>query len=308
MRIFNIGTNTHLRHPLPICACIGYFDGMHKGHQELIKRTVELSEKYNCESTLITFDPDPWITIKGLDSVEHITPVRQRMNLAVYFGIENFVILNFNEEMSRMPHAEFCEKILGQLDLKGLVCGFDFRYGYQGEGNAETLKEEAGCEVIVVDAVEDEKGKISSSRIASELKAGNMEEVNAMLGYPYFIEGTVIEGNHKGTGIGFPTANVKYSAEYLLPRTGVYAGFATVAGRQYKAMINLGHNPTFNYSERLSLEVHLLGFKGDIYGKYMRVYPLYYVRDEMRFNSKENLCMQLYQDRRTVRSLLKEYE
>lgn len=308
MRIISIGVNTSGRHQTPLCACIGYFDGMHRGHQELIRRTVELSRRYHCESALITFDPDPWVTLKGLNSMTHITTMRQRMNLAVHFGIENIVILKFTKEMSMLEPQEFTERILGRLNLKGLVCGFDFRYGCQGAGTAETLQKDMACEVEVVEAVSDDQGKISSSRISEALKDGEIEEANELLGYPYFIEGTVIHGNHKGTGMGFPTANVKFSSEYLLPLQGVYAGFAIVDGRQYKAMINFGHNPTMNYRQTISLEAHLIGFSGDIYGKYIRIYPLRFVRPEIRFKSRDNLCMQLYQDRRTVINLLKDYE
>lgn len=308
MRIITIGTNNTTRHHTPLCACIGYFDGMHKGHQELIRNTVRMAEKYSCESALITFDPDPWVTVKNLTSVQHITTMRQRMNLAVHFGIENIVILKFTKDMSMMEPDVFVRKILGCLNLQGLVCGFDFRYGYGGKGTSQTLREQFEKELLVVDPVTDEKGKISSTRISACLQKGRIEEANEMLGYPYFIEGRVIHGNHKGTGMGFPTVNVRYSQEYLIPRTGVYAGFAIVEGKQYKAMINFGHNPTMNYSRTVSLEAHLIGFSGDMYGKYIRIYPLIYIRSEIRFQNRDNLCMQLYQDRRTVISLLKDYE
>ena len=308
MRIISIGVNTSGRHHTPLCACIGYFDGMHKGHQALIRETIELAKKNHCESAMITFDPDPVVTLKGLNSTTHITTMRQRMNLAVHFGIENIVILKFSRDMSQMEPEEFVEKILGKLNLKGLVCGFDFRYGREGRGNAVSLKEQCPFEVECVDAVTDAKGKISSTRIAAALDEGDLSEVNGMLGYPYFIEGTVIHGNHKGTGMGFPTANVRYSQEYRLPKKGVYAGFAIVNGHQYKAMINIGHNPTLNYRQTVSIEAHLIGFKGDIYGKYIRIYPLYYLRPEIRFQNRDNLSMQLYQDRRTVISVLKDYE
>ena len=308
MRIITIGTNNTARHHTPLCACIGYFDGMHRGHQELIRSTVEMAEKYGCESALITFDPDPWVTIKNLTAVAHITTMRQRMNLAVHFGIENIVILKFTKDMSMMEPDVFVNRILGSLNLKGLVCGFDFRYGCGGRGTSETLKSQFAGELRIVDPVTDEKGKISSTRISACLQRGRIEEANAMLGYPYFIEGKIIHGNHVGTGLGFPTVNVSYSQEYQIPKNGVYAGFAVVSGKQYQAMINFGHNPTVNYSQPVSLEAHLIGFSGDIYGKYIRVYPLIYIRPEIRFKNRDNLCMQLYQDRRTVISLLKDYE
>lgn len=308
MRVINIYADRMKSVPLALCACIGYFDGMHLGHQKLIAETVRMAESYGCESALITFDPDPWVTIRGIRDVRHITTMRQRMNMAVSMGIGNIVVLKFTEEMSRLSPEEFIERILGQLNLRGIVCGFDFHYGYQGKGDCNSLKEEAPCEVMIIDAVEDEYGKISSTRISEMIVRGNMTEVNRMLGYQYQIEGVVVEGNHKGTSIGFPTANIHYSNEYLLPKTGVYACYAEVNGKRWRAMVNIGHNPTFNYSERCSLEAHLIGCHENLYGKLIRLDFVRYVRAEKKFKNAYNLGLQLEQDMRDIRKILYRYE
>ena len=134
------------------------------------------------------------------------------------------------------------------------------------------------------------------------------KEASLMMGRPYEIEGTVIHGRHKGSSMGFPTANIKYAAEYLLPRSGVYACYVLVDKKRYPAMVNLGHNPTLNYQERLSLEAHLIGFTGNLYGKHMTVQFVKFMRPEKKFRNSINLILQLEQDLRDIRRLLERYE
>ena len=306
MRIIMVGLDHSRAAQTPLCACIGYFDGMHKGHQALVRKTVEMAKEKKCESAMITFDPDPWVTIKGMQNVQHISTMRQRMNKAVAFGIQNIVILRFTKEMSQLSPEDFVTKVLGKLNLHGLVCGFDFHFGAFGKGDGNMLKEMAPYDVEIVREVDDSLGKISSTRISQCIVNGEMEKARDMLGSPYCIEGVVIHGRHQGTGMGFPTANIRYSEEYLLPKTGVYACMASVNKQKYMAMVNLGHNPTFNYKEQLSLEAHLLDFEGDIYGKYISLDFLHFVREEKKFRSKENLIMQLEQDVRKVREMLQD--
>ncbi len=308
MRVINIYADGHNRQRIALCACIGYFDGMHKGHQALIEETIRLAEEKQCESAMITFDPDPWVTVKGITEVHHITTMRQRINIAVSLGIQNIVILKFTKQMSEQSPSDFLKNTLGQLNLCGLVCGFDFHYGFKGAGNCESLKNEASFDVRVVSAVEDESGKISSTRISQAIERGKMEEAARMLGYEYQIDGTVIHGRHIGTGMGFPTANVGYSSEYILPKKGVYACYAKIGTKKIRAMVNIGHNPTVNYTDRMSLEAHLIGFKGDIYGRMITISFIHYLRPEMKFRNADNLVMQLDQDLRDTNRILDAYE
>jgi len=288
----------------PVAACIGYFDGLHIGHQELIRRTNALARENQCESALITFDPDPWVTIRGEKDVHHITTMKQRINLSVEFGIQNIFILEFSKEMSELPPHDFVTRILSMCNLKALVCGYDFRYGYRGAGTPETLAAEHLFSVTVVAPVEAGGTKVSSTRISALIENGSVREAAALLGYPFTIEGTVDHGHHQGTGMGYPTANISADREYLLPKPGVYACYVIVHHQRYRAMVNLGHNPTFNYSPVLSLEAHLLYFSGDLYGERLEVQFISFLREEKKFRSKENLIMQLEQDVQTVRKLL----
>lgn len=306
MRIITIGMDTNRVYTGPLTACIGYFDGVHLGHRALIEKTIETAKQNHSESALITFDPDPWVAIKSVDpsSIKHITTFRERLNRVVELGIQNVVILKFTKEMSALESSDFSSMILGKLNLSALICGFDFHYGYKGAGDSESLKTELGIPVHVVPPVEDEHGKISSTRICQAIEEGNMNEVSRLLGANYTMAGTVVHGRHVGTSIGFPTANISYSNEYIVPKIGVYAGWAIVKGKKHMAMINIGHNPTFNYRNELSVEAHILDFNDDIYGSSIRIEFVQYLRGEKRFQSKNNLVLQLEQDAHQVRILL----
>jgi riboflavin kinase / FMN adenylyltransferase len=308
MRIIKMGLESNRIYSKPMCACIGYFDGMHKGHQVLIEKTIEMAKKYHCESALITFDPDPWVTIKHAKDVKHISTMRERLNRAVEYGIQNIIILDFTTEFSQLSPEDFVQQILSKISLKGIVCGFDFHYGAMGKGSAETLKQTEGLEVEVVQPIEDDLGKISSTRITKCIEEGKMQEASKMLGYNFRISGIVVHGRNKGHSIGFPTANLQFDPEYILPRTGVYTGFVIIQNERYKAMINLGHNPTFNLREDISLEANIFDFNRDIYGKFITIEFIEFVREEKKFSSKGNLIMQLEQDIVTIKKKLKNYE
>ena len=308
MRIIKMGLYSNRVYTNPMCACIGYFDGMHKGHQALIQKTIEMAKRKRCESALITFDPDPWVTIKHVKDVKHITTMRERLNRAVEYGIQNIIILDFSSDFAKLSPEDFVQQILSKISLKGLICGFDFHYGFMGKGSAETLQQTEGLEVEVVQPIEDEQGKISSTRITQCIEDGKMEDAAEMLGYFFHISGIVVHGRHQGNAIGFPTANIHYDPEYILPKSGVYAGFVIIQNKKFGAMINLGHNPTFNYRNDLSLEAHMIDFDQDIYGKLISVEFIRFIRDEKRFSSKGNLIMQLEQDIISTKKILKEYE
>lgn len=283
----------------PIAACIGYFDGLHRGHQGLIKQAVTLARQLGCESALITFDPDPWVTIKGIGEVKHITTMQQRIQLAQQQGIQHFFVLDFDKQMAAMKPEQFMEFILMQINLKGLVCGFDFHYGAQGQGNAESLQTLAKdrFEFVQVDSINDEWGKISSSRIVDCIERGQVAQARILLGYPYTMTGKVIHGNAQGKSrLGFPTANCAVDKEFIVPMRGVYIGKVQIKGKQLPAMINIGHNPTFNERHMISIEAHILNFNQDIYGEPIAVMFYEFIREERKFESIDALIQQLNKD------------
>ena len=305
MRIVNVKLGEIRKQKNPVVACIGYFDGMHKGHQALVNATLEKAKELGVESGLITFDPDPWVTLRDAKDVKHITPLQQRINIAVELGIKNIFILNFTKEMAALSPVDFI-KVLDSCNIKALICGFDYHYGQFGKGDIESLKRDADFEVIVIDAVSDSEGKISSPRITNLIEEGEVHKAEELLGYAYRVEGYVVHGNAKGRTIGYPTANVSVPSEYLEPKSGVYACFALIDGKKYKAMVNIGHNPTFNYTETMSLEAYILDFSGDLYDKRLKISFKYYLRPEKKFKYIGNLKMQLEQDEFAVRTLLRE--
>lgn len=306
MRIIKVSLDKTRRNKTPMVACIGYFDGLHVGHQKLLEKTRELGEKYHCETAMITFEPDPWVIIKGATNVKHISTMRQRINKAVSLGMDNIVFLEFTRDMSSLSPIDFMNKILGNLNLQGLVCGFDFHFGYKGSGNVQFLQDNAPYEICVVSAVEDEQGKISSTRITKCIEQGHMEEANRLLGSPFCMEGKVIHGKKRGTDMGFPTANVQVSDEYIIPKNGVYAGKIHVGRNSYGCMINIGLNPTFHDVDAISLEANIFDFHEDIYGQVVSVDFLKFIRPEKQFRSKSNLVMQLEQDKRTIQKYFEE--
>ena len=295
LKIYTCTMESQTLSDAPIAACIGYFDGLHRGHMELVSATLKKAKELNAESAMITFEPDPWVVVKQVQDVQHLSTMKQRQKLAEAAGIEHFIILDFTKEMSRLSEAEFVQLIQKNFNLKAMICGFDFHYGLMGQGNAQTLSHH-GFDVVCVGSVNDEKGKISSTRICECIDEGKIEEANELLGYPYTIVGEVIHGNAKGTGIGFPTANILSIKEFLIPQRGVYAGKVKVDDKWHTAMINIGYNPTFNKRRLLSIEAHLLNFNENIYGKEVEVQFCVQLRSERKFDSVEALIHQLQKD------------
>ena len=294
-----INTKTLIKLNEPIVACIGYFDGVHKGHQALIKKTLEIANKNQTKSAMITFDQNPAIIAKGLSKLELLTTLDDRIQLAQNLGIEQVIILEFDREMAKMSTCQFIDNILLRLPLVALVCGFDFKFGALASGNSQTLTNDDNIDfpVYVVDEIKKGQQKISSSQITNYLKNADIASANMLLGYLYSLKGTVINGRKKGREIGFPTANILLSDNYILPQNGVYAGIIEVEGKKYKTMINIGHNPTFNYRDDVSVEAHILDFDQDIYGEKVKLEFNVFLREECKFSNVHQLIAQLEIDR-----------
>ena len=308
MRIIQFSLDKPYIAKKPIVACIGYFDGLHLGHKKLIATTILEANKQNLEPSLITFEPDPWVTIKGLKNVKHIQTMKQRINLAAKLEIKNIIILQFTKEMADLEPDDFELKVLKPLNIHSLICGFDFHYGYCGKGNIDSLKHNRFMNTIMVDCVSEDNEKISTTRITKLIEEGNIEMANRLLDYRYQVFGKVIHGHKQGRTIGFPTANIKVDDEFIMLKSGVYAGYINVRNIWYKTMINIGHNPTFNHSDALSIEAHILDFKAEIYDETIILEFDHYLRDEKCFSNKSNLALQLEQDVQNVRKSLKEHE
>lgn len=293
----------------PIVACIGYFDGFHIGHMALINQVKSQAKQDQAKTAVISFHPDPWLVVKNQKNMTHLTTLSDRKELAQAAGIDYWIIIQFTKELSTLSPKQFVDEMLCELPLTTLVAGFDFRFGYKGEGDAAFLQANYQCfDTIVVDQVSDDHNKISTTRISVAISQGDVDEAMRLLGRAYSIKGIVVHGQKKGREIGFPTANVDCSVEYLIPQPGVYIGAATIKDRTFQAMINVGHNPTFNTKNNLSVEAHLLDFDQEIYGQEIRVHFYKRIRDEMKFDSIQELIDQMNEDYFTSRQFFETFE
>ena len=299
MEIIEIFANKEIKIKEPSVACIGFFDGIHKGHQELIEKTKSAAKEKGILSACVTFHDDPWHVLFPEREVTNITPPAKRLKKIEAFGIERCYLLHFDKAMAGLSKDEFIE-LLKSLNIQLVVTGDDFKFAKKNEGDIYYLEQYIPaiiCDMILIDGQ-----KVASSTIEKAIMDGNMEFVSKCLGSNYEIEGSVIEGNQVGRLIGFPTANLKMDGSYIIPKIGVYAGSVTYKDITYKAIINVGHNPTLNYQKNISIEAYILDFDLDIYDQHISMGFSEYIRDELKFNSKEELIKQLNIDVETVRS------
>lgn len=296
MNIFHVNLEQPLVLEEEITACIGYFDGLHLGHQKLVEEVLRIAKENGTQPSLITFDPDPWAVLKGMKAIPHITPMEQRIRIGEKLGIQNWIILDFSLEMAHLSYEEFHHRVLEPLHLHTLVCGYDFHYASKGEGNTETLKAQNAFAVSVISEVSSEHKKISSSRIEELITEGRVDKAAAFMGRFYDIEGSVRSGSRMGRDNGFPTANLQMEHLYVLPKKGVYIGAVRVLGAWHQAIINVGNNPTFNYQEQLSIEAHILNFQESIYGEAVTFRFCEFIREEQKFADAAALAEQLRKD------------
>ncbi|MBR4495936.1 MAG: bifunctional riboflavin kinase/FAD synthetase [Acholeplasmatales bacterium] len=275
--------------PEPVCAAIGNFDGVHLGHQKLI----EECKKHGYKSAVLTFYPHPSVFLKKIPNYPLVTPLEKKTDVISKMGIDYLIVVEFNEEIAAMPKEEFIEA-LHQMNIKACVCGYDFTFARKAEGNISDLAKEFEFYEIKKYVLGDVR--VSTTYIRELLATGNIEEANKLLGRQFSIRGNVIYGLQNGRVLGFPTANIDYK-NFFLPKNGVYFVNVIVDGEPYLGMANIGHNPTIEYQDKIRLEVNIFGLDEDIYGENIEVYFIKRIRDEKRFESKEDLLKQLKIDK-----------
>ncbi len=293
MELVRVNIHNQVEFKKQCVACIGYFDGLHLGHQALISKVVEIATKENLVPALITFDPDPWVVLKMLKDIPHITPMEERIQIAEKLGIKKWIILEFEKDMAKLSVDDFHHFVLEPLNVHTLVCGFDFHYGNKGMGNVETLKQQDVFRVEVVQPIQQNDLKISSTRIEECLRKGQVEVCETLMNRPYYFKGEVIKGNQIGRQYGYPTANLKLVDHYIVPMNGVYICSVEVKDKTYGAIVNIGHNPSFNYQSKKSIEVFILDFNEEIYQEIIKVNFYKFVRSEQQFESMEALKKEL---------------
>ena len=294
----------------PCVATIGFFDGVHRGHQFLIHHLVETARREGMLSTVITFDEHPRKVLQSDYQPEMLSTLDSKLLLLSKTEVDNAVVLHFDKAMAAMSAREFMQQILhDHLHVKKLFIGYDHRFGHNRE---ETFSDyvdygrELGIEVIQNQAFSLHDVNISSSVIRSLLKEGEVDMANQCLGYPYTIIGKVVNGYHEGRKMGFPTANIDISHfGQLVPAPGVYAVKVrlenTVVWKH--GMMNIGTRPTFD-GKRITLEANIFNFEGDIYDQLLLVSFVSRIRGERKFANPEELAAQLKEDKQTVMKLL----
>ncbi len=303
MEEYTISTQNLATLPQAVIGCIGYFDGFHIGHQTLFNKTIALAKQKSLKSALITFDPDPWVVLKGLHNIQHLTTLRDRKNYAQEKGFDVWITLQFDVEMARLKPDDFLDLLLNN-NVHHLVCGYDFNFGDKGSGNIVYLKQQNKLPVSVLEEFDYLDSKVSTTRIIEAVKAGEMRLVTKLLGKSYKISGIVVHGKRIGTQIGFPTANLKADQEYVVPKMGVYAGYVSVHGIKYPAMISIGYNPTVKDDNYVSIEAHLFDYASNLYGLELDYFFSAYLRSEMKFKTLEELIIQLKLDDLAARKIL----
>ena len=276
MEIFYINSLDDLPE-LEVNSCaIGNFDGLHLGHRELIEKA-----KIEDYKTLV-------ITFESINKTGYLTNKDQKISLIEAMGVDYLIILPFRV-IKLVFYNEFIQ-ILKKLKVKYITCGIDFRFGFKREGDIVDLRKK--FKVQVLDDFMIKQTRVSTSLIKTFIQDGYIKEANELLTKPYTIIGEVVHGNKIGRKLGYPTANIDYK-EYTLPKSGVYFTIATIKGKKYLSMTNIGHNPTLNEQEKPRLEVHVLDFDEEIYGENIEISFIKYLREERRYESKEELMKSL---------------
>ena len=288
---------------------VGVFDGVHRGHQEIMKRLTEGAHANGIPAVVLTFYPHP-ASVLGRGEIGLLTLPDERAELLASMRVDVVITESFTKELSTVTAFDFMTRLVRHLGLKHLIIGYDFALGKGREGNAMRLTEigkELGYSVEVVSPLSDEIGvPVASTAIRKLISAGNVSEAADLMGHPYSLRGPVIRGDGRGKQIGVPTANIDIPREKIVPAKGIYAGWAILHGEKHKAAISIGVNPTFTPDKQtLSVEAYLLDFDADIYGKELKIEFIARLRDELKFDSVDALVEQIWKDVEVTRSVLK---
>ena len=304
----NIIRDTHPQALTPSVATIGFFDGVHLGHRHLINQVKMAASLNGWCSSIITFPVHPRQVIQSDYQPSLLSSPEEKIELLASTGIDNCILLPFTRELSQLTAWEFMQLLYDQYKVRMLVIGYDHRFGHN---RAETFEDycrygrELGIHIMQATAYTQEQDKVSSSVIRRALLSGEVSTATKYLGYPYFMQGTIVSGYQVGRKIGFPTANLQVDFQNkLIPAIGVYAVRVSVNGQSYRGMLNIGHRPTLNNGTDLSIEVHILDFEGDIYHQPMRIEFVDFLRPEAKFNSVDELTLQIQKDKEAAIKIL----
>ncbi len=289
-------------------ATVGVFDGVHLGHQAIIQHLVKGARDAACASVVVTFFPHPAVVLGRNNYPSYLTSPEQRAALLGELGVDAVITLTFDRELASQTAEEFIQRLQEHIHLERLCVGADFALGRGREGDIPRLREigqRYGYEVEVIDAVLQGSERISSSQIRRLITEGDLQAAAGLLGRNFRVDGTVVHGDGRGKLLGFPTANIEYWQEHVMPASGVYATWTWVDGQRLASVSNLGTRPTFENAPPVPrLEAHILDFEQDLYGRTLQVEFVERLRPEVRFLSVEALVEQVHKDMETAREVL----
>ena len=290
---------------------IGTFDGVHIGHQKIIKRLVEISEIKNLTPSLLTFFPHPRMVLQKDANIKLINTIDEKKDILNQFGISNLVIKEFTKEFSRLTAEDFVKNILvDHLKAKHIIIGYDHHFGRNRNANIEDLKQfgkDYDFEVEEISKQDINDVAVSSTKIRAALQEGNIKIANTYLGYNFMLTGKVIDGKKLGQTINYPTANLHIEETYkLIPKHGVYIVKSIIDNNTVYGMMNIGHNPTVN-GKHQTIETHFFDFNKDLYGQNLKIELLQRLRDEQKFSSVEKLQSQLHIDKKNALEFIKSH-
>jgi len=288
---------------------IGTFDGIHIGHQKILKDLIETAKKENKKSVLLTFFPHPRMVLQKEVTIQLLNTIEEKSSLLEKMGLDYLIIHPFSKEFSRLTALDFVRDILvNQLNTSRLIIGYDHHFGKNREGNIHQLKEYSSLydfNVEEIPAQDIDNVSVSSTKIRNALQEGSLKTANNYLGYNYMLNGTVVNGKSLGGKIGFPTANLEVNETYkLIPKTGVYIIKTVIDSVLFYGMMNIGFRPTVSGKDQ-TIEAHLFNFNKDLYGKNLRLELLYFLREEKKFDSIDDLIVQLKLDKENSIAYLK---
>ena len=311
MDIYIMELVTTLPSDKPIVITIGNFDGIHRGHLRLFSELRNMAQALNCTPVLVTFSPHTLLVVRPNIDLQCLTTLEEKLALAKHYGnIADSIVVTFTPEVAQLSANDFLEELRYRFIIKGMVVGADFSLGHNRMGNVAFLQsygQEHGILVRPISLEEDEYTRISSTRIRTLVKEGQIAEANALLGHPVIVSGIVVHGDHRGRLLGFPTANLASEPHKLLPANGIYAAYVRVHdlfdGPQYNGAISVGVRPQFDGQKRL-VEAYLLDVQLDLYDQRITVDFIARLRDEKRFESIDALKAQMAVDVEQARQIL----
>lgn len=278
---------------------LGSFDGLHLGHQYLIKEMMIRAEKKGLIKSVFTFNNDVLVQFKTNEANNMLMSNAQKILRFKDMGIELLYLADFTESLMHMIPYEFVKQIIvDKLKAKLVVIGFNYRFGYKAQGDVEFLREAGknfGFEVVIIDPITSGDRIISSSYIRELISEGLVQKANALLGRPFTISGTIVKGKGRGKGLGFATANLKLDTDYQIPKFGVYKTYTYINGKIYLSVTNIGSNPTFD-DVGFSIETHIIDFNKELYGHKIEICLLEFIRKEIKFTNKDELKIQVMDD------------